>query len=685
MKNLLFTSFLWSLCQLISAQVNETTIMAISKFEGDSLVIRIAPSNPSAWLALTKNGCSIQRKEAPKGITMWQDIELKTWPLEKWKVYANSQHPGVPVVAQALYGKSFVAVDENLNAESIKNANAELEMRFTYSLLLADFDAIVATGLGWRFCDKNLAKNTQYVYLIIAQLEGKIDTAICTVNTARAPEKLPAPGEITAVENEKSIDLKWEVYLPKIDYTGWWIERSKDGTDWKKVNRTPFTQTSADRTAESITLTFRDTSIGKNYVPYHYRVKGISPFAEIGPSSPEIIAMGRDKTPLAQPEIQEPTENKGVLNVSWKLPGNNTDLKGFRVEKTNQHEGQFVPLHQDLLSPSTFSFNDPRSAEDIQHFYKIIAVDTAGNESSSLTAYGILSDSIPPAIPDHFLASIDTLGKVKLIWNLGQERDLLGYRIYFANAPEHEFSILSSEIIYDTTYTYQITLKTLSKRIYYKIVSVDKNFNHSKLSNYITLIKPDTIAPVKPIFSNFQVTDTCVTLSFVNSTSKDLKSQKLYKKRNVANSWDLLIEWKKSEIPTSFIDTDILENEYYQYVLEAIDSAGNTSGYSLPVKVKVYRSVKNDRITDFKINNNSGSQNINLSWKKPQIKVKKYTIYRNKEGELPTKLTQINGDLILWRDDSPKTVGKYFYLIKAYYENGNVSAETICDKPATVK
>jgi len=244
---------------------------------------------------------------------------------------------------------------------------------------------------------------------------------------------------------------------------------------------------------------------------------------------------------------------------------------------------------------------------------------------------------------------------------------------------------LSPDVIYDTTYSYEITLKKLSKRIYYKIAAVDKNFNHSKLSNFITLIKPDTIAPVKPIFSNFQVTDTTVTLSFVNSSSKDLASQKLYKNRNLAKTWDLLIEWNKPIIPNIFIDKDILENEYYQYALEAIDSAGNSSGYSLPAEVKVYRSAKNDRIIDFKISNNPGPQNINLSWKKPTNKVKKYTIYRNKEGDLAAKLTQISCDLNLWIDDSPKTIGKYYYLIKAYYENGNISAETICEKPVTIK
>src|SRR5690606_38657836 len=121
--------------------------------------------------------------------------------------------------------------------------------------------------------------------------------------------------------------------------------------------------------------------------------------------------------------------------------------------------------------------------------------------------------------PTGLTGKIDTNGIVTLRWAMGREPDLMGYRVFMANAPDHEFTNLSPAPFADTTWTDTITLKTLTKRICYKVVAVDRNFNHSAMSAMLTLTKPDIIPPVAPVFSGYSVTDGTVMLKFVPSSS----------------------------------------------------------------------------------------------------------------------------------------------------------------------
>jgi hypothetical protein len=89
---------------------------------------------------------------------------------------------------------------------------------------------------------------------------------------------------------------------------------------------------------------------------------------------------------------------------------------------------------------------------------------------------------------------------------------LLGYRVLWANDSTHEFSSRTNEIWMDTTFVDTVSLNTLTRNVYYRIVAVDTRYHHSAPSDILELVRPDVVPPVAPIFTDVYVTETSVAL-----------------------------------------------------------------------------------------------------------------------------------------------------------------------------
>src|SRR5690606_3972221 len=132
---------------------------------------------------------------------------------------------------------------------------------------------------------------------------------------------------------------------------------------------------------------------------------------------------------------------------------------------------------------------------NLPNFYIVAAVDTAGNNSMSLTTYGHLIDSIAPSAPTGLKGVVDTSGLVHLSWNSSIEPDLLGYTLQFSNDSSHVFTTLTNKPIADTFYTDTIMISSLTEHVYYRLIAVDRSFNYSEASPFLGLIKPDIVPP----------------------------------------------------------------------------------------------------------------------------------------------------------------------------------------------
>ncbi|MEJ5262112.1 MAG: fibronectin type III domain-containing protein, partial [Ignavibacterium sp.] len=281
---------------------------------------------------------------------------------------------------------------------------------------------------------------------------------------------------------------------------------------------------------------------------------------------------------------------------------------------------------------------------------------------------------------------IDSTGIVTLHWPLGKDPDITGYRVYFANAADHEFSNITPYPIQDTVFVDTLNLNTLTKEIYYQIAAVDRNFNHSERSEILKLIKPDIVPPTTPLISKYFVTDTAVVLNIIPSSSDDVAQHILYRKGEKQNDWIKIKQFLfVNELKNQVVDNQVTGPNYYQYAVQAIDSAGNKSEFSPAVGVRVYKSTEDIQIDGLTAQYNQQSKSVSLKWNKPKADVSYYVIYRKVNQNRYENFASVDADKNSFEDKEILSVGEYQYGIKAIYKNGeskiSLSAPVVISKP----
>ena len=650
-------------------------IYAIANVKSDQIIIRWAPPNHIAWTRGNVSGYKVIRYrvnlEGRKPVEAKQigNDTIKPFSLEEWKSKFPQDHPYAPIAVQALYGKQFRISEQNFDIANIRTLSQEQELRYSFALFTADMDAQVAEGLGLRVVDKNFEKDEQYLYVIIPYDVSQMDTGYVFVDT-RLLTPVPKAPNLEKNEMENQIELRWSVENMQNVFTAFWIERSEDGKNWVRLNKTPYIQATQNPNQQDKYIYYTDTTISRNYLPYKYRLIGITPFAELSEPSEVIEAMGRDRTAPQPPVITSIKDVKGKIELEWKIENPPSDLKGFIIGRSNSIGGEYKPLTTQILEPSVRKFTDNSPDPINENYYVVFALDTANNASVSMPAYGFLIDSIPPAKPVGLTGSIDTLGIVRLHWPLGKDPDITGYRVYFANAIDHEFSNLTPYPIQDTVFVDTLNLNTLTKEIYYQIVAVDRNFNHSARSDILKLVKPDIVPPVPPLISDYLVTDSSVVLDIIPSLSDDVAKYIIFRKGGKEKDWtQILVLSRESLNKKKIIDNTVTGPNFYSYALQAVDSSGNKSELSPSVGVKVNQSIKVFQIEGLNASYDSQKKAIILTWMKPKSEVEYYVIYKRVNGGKFENFASVGPDKVNFTDTELIYQGEYQYGIKAVFKN----------------
>jgi len=663
------------------------SIHVIARASLDSVVLRWAPDSPAAWIKSRKAGFSITRAKIDTlvefdstSIELLNEEPITPWSLETWEQRVPEDNDFALMAAEALYGERFVLepLSGNNPIEALRNAADELNNRFGFALLAADNDLMAAEGLGLRYVDRNVEEGATYIYTVsLSEADTTFfvnsGTEVVDIKSVELP---PPPLDLSAESGEGSIMLSWRE-LPNEAYSGYYIYRSSDGGNtYKKMNEEPHFFMTGEQPDGTNIVQFVDTS-AVNYQRYHYQVRGITPFTELSQPA-EVLAMAKDMTPPPVPAIQMPEEvGQTAIRVTWTYPDTVGDLEGFYISRSSHHTFESSEsLMEEPLPAYTRSFVDS-TANMGTPWYFVIAVDTAGNAIPSFGAYGELIDKIPPSVPTGFSGEIDSTGIVSLKWNLGPETDLKGYRLLYANDPTHEFSTVTSMIVRDTTFIDTITVKTLTKSIYYKIAAIDQRFNQSEFSEILKLERPDVVPPNPPVFSDVSVTDTSVVLNWYPSNSKDLHYHVLYRKLdNVASEWDSIASFSTQSF--SYTDTAVVKRTTYRYRIQAVDSAGLASKFASTVQARPYDKGILSPPTLTAARYDSTENKVVLEWDyQKDIKENHFFIlYRSPFGSPPVTLKAVEGNKRSFEDQSVVMGNRYQYAVKIKTRNGKQSEKS---------
>lgn len=658
---------------------DRTPLQVIAKNYGDSIVLRWAPDNAQAWLLANQAGYTLHREVLVNtGDTTFiyrnllSPVPIKPAGDSGWKAIYESGNPYALIAYQVLYGKDL-NVNKNSGNEFGSDKVAEqaaAEARWTYALLAADLSAPIADGLALRFTDKDVHPGSEYRYYIFSDFKDpniSLDTAKIRIYSDRIDYPDFAP-PLTAEGGERVVSLSWNnLQGGDESFSGFWLERGDaSGNNFKNLLPYPIL---ANKSDENLTIRWTD-SVTVNYEVYTYRLTGINAFGEKSLPSEIIRAYGMDKTAPAFPvDITAKNNVRGDIEITWKTQQDDPDLGGFLIERGYNVEGPFELVTPRKLPKSARTYVDTSGNVFVNTYYRVLAVDTSGNMAPSYSTYAIIKDTIAPAAPVGLTGTIDSNGLVRLSWKIGAEPDLYAYRVFFSNLKSHEFTNLTATPLQDTVFTYQTTLETSSKRLYFKIAALDRSFNHSQHSQVMELLRPDKVAPRAPVFSDYEVENNHVLLAWFNPKDEDLNQIALYRKTE-NSPWKLLaaegaLQTFKDSIPSPGVN--------YAYSLKATDISGNQSEMSEPLYITRADRSQPTSVKKITAVYNEKSRSIRVQWQYPLSKNYYFVLYRSLNGKPLSAIHSIDGNELHFDDKSVSTKGIYKYAVKVVYQDGRNS------------
>jgi fibronectin type 3 domain-containing protein len=645
-------------------------IKVIAQASTDSVVLRWAPSTPHGWRVANRTGYMIERRSGSGQFVRITPDTIHSWLPDRLirEVNERPDHPYMGLALNALWGDSTLlsAPDGSDTLGVLAERNMNL---FSYALFAADNDPLIAEALGLRYVDRNVKVGDRFTYRISLNVptEYKIDSGEVVVDVKNAVLG-PPPVNLSAKGLDRRIEIRWEAQQQN-DYSGYHVYRSDDnGRTFRKLTNRPMVLLISQESGQAGIGVFTDTTI-VNYKLYKYQVKGINAFGEFGTAG-QVEAMGRDMTPPFPPLVKNPEQvGKTKVKLSWDVPEVDADLAGFIISRSAISDSNFRSITPKRLPKAARTFTDT-AASDEEPFYVVSSVDTAGNQSPSLPMYGILIDTMPPAIPKGLSGTIDTAGVVRLLWRKNAERNLLGYRVLRANAPDHEFTQLTGQVWHDTLFTDTVEVNTLTRFIYYKIAAVNNRYNHSEMTPVLALKRPDMVPPDAPVFTNVQATDSSVMLKWAASTSEDVKSHVLYRRTDETQSWTMLATL--SRIDAMYVDKAVTQNVMYEYEIEAVDSSGLKAMAELPVQGRPYDTGVRPTVSGLRGSYDAAQKKVVLNWLYKPVKQEKffYLIYRSALNTPLNHYKSIQQTQSTFADDALLGNGMYTYAVKVITDSG---------------
>lgn len=662
-----------------SAQIDsiQNQIKVLARPSLDSIVLRWAPVNVDAWIKGSRNGYVVDRYTLVRDGKIVNPPEkkqlaglIKPWPEEQWERLVN-QNKYAAIAAQALFGSEFELTTEGTDVFQIVNKVQENEMRHSFALYAADLSVPVSIASGLRITDKDIRLGEKYLYRILSIHQG--DTIFGSVFQGPEEYVLPVPLDFTAEFEGSIVSLKWNQSYHRGIYTAYVIERSTDGGNFMPISEDAMVTLSNEDKPES-RYQYATDSLQDSSKEYAYRVRGLTPFGELGPATEPITGQGTIViTDVPYIRSDESPDNV-VINLHWEFPvTSNPGLKGFEVRRSSSPKDRPIAINKEIIAPALRTFQD--AAPEKNNYYQVVAIALSGEEFKSPIHLAQLIDSIPPLAPVGMNGKVDERGRVSFSWKPNEEHDMYGYRIYRSNNPNAEFSQITIEPIAYSSFVDSINLKTLDKYIYYQVMAIDKSQNHSGLSEVLALEIPDQVPPVSPVFLPVTSNKEVVELQWLPSSSDDVNSYDVYLQRPGEQEWR-----KLTSIPhtndsiISYTVSSLEEGMKVNFTVLAVDQSGLESKPATPLSAARLISAVKPPIQISNPEVDRAEKNIRLKWVYVQNGIYKYQIYRAKENEAIRLYKTIEGSAKDFTDKELVMNSVYTYQVVAVFSSGARSA-----------
>lgn len=322
--------------------------------------------------------------------------------------------------SNAVSAMAIAAVKPNAPTALTASANAsgDIELNWTAS---ADADGYyvyrddsttswtkIATVSGTSYTDTAVTPNMEYTYYVSAYNAGGESDSSNNVMAMFVKLNIPdAPTSLTAIPNNltESISLTWNA---SANATGYKLYRSTDSTNWTMIN------------SDTTTLV-TDTTVSVN-VLYYYYATAFNADGESGASNVVSAMITKPVKPAAPKNLTASANSNGDIDLSWS---GSTGADGYNVYRTQD----VTSTWDNIATVTSASYTDTTVNTDTVYYYRVTAINTAGESDSSNVASAIVVSVSKPDAPTALVATANSAtGYIELLWNSSTNAD--GYNVY---------------------------------------------------------------------------------------------------------------------------------------------------------------------------------------------------------------------------------------------------------------
>ncbi len=528
-------------------------------------------------------------------------------------------------------------------------------------------------ALGRTLVDRSVSPGRTYRYRIV--LVDRRGAEIERVNrriTVKAADEVEAPSAVSAEQEDEDFLISWG-YRPyrgrASDLTvGFHVYRrtdkaSEDG-QVQRINDAPVLR------IEDY-LSYYDNGV-KEGVSYRYGVQAVDMIGRVSEIVYSKPVQRRDtKAPLVPMGLTAIDTDEGV-RLLWNLSPEE-DVRSYHVYRSDSLEGEYTRINAKALPFDTPDFTDTQVVRGQAWFYRVSAVDAAGNESAPCGAVTIIpADSEPPAAVSGLSGEVDPEKRsVRLRWNPSAEADLKGYFVYRVQGDENMLRITPAPIA--PVKRPEFSDRSAHKdgllpgaEYHYLVSAVDNSGNESERSR-ISLEIPDLVPPRKVFsFSARSNREGHVELRWQPSLSRDLQTHRIFR-MDADEKPGVIAELEAAE--TSYLDSEVQRGRAYTYFVVEVDRAGNSSEESrhrrlVPVDATAPGSPQ-------ELSAQREKNKVRLTWQPPEDEdVVGYRIYRAAYPK--AKIQRVGPELIESSEYiTPLTTASAVYTVRAVDTSGN--------------
>ncbi|MBC8186154.1 choice-of-anchor D domain-containing protein [candidate division KSB1 bacterium] len=410
--------------------------------------------------------------------------------------------------------------------------------------------------------------------------------------------------DIGAFENHNGVHLPIDTTAPSIpknfeaisgdqQVTLTWAANTEQDLNYYKIYRSQ-TQNFTPTANDSFAAVFKpNTSYVDNGVSneqtYYYRITAVDQAGNESDFSGEASATPQDKTAPSTPQNLQATPGDQQISLSWAT-NSEPDLSYYKIYRSQSQN--FTPSANDSIAvvfkPNT-SYIDNNVINGQTYYYKISAVDQAGNESnfsdevSATPRADILPPDISLSLTSYNFENViqnDTESWGLAVKNIGQSQLVI-------NKIENSLSVFSASPTSCTVNENDSLVITLSftptqQIIYRDTFRISSNDPDEAVVQFIVMGQGvSSPKPLKPLNLQAFSGDHKVTLIWKANTESNLSHYIIYRSLSqnfTPTSNDSLAIVIKPD--TSYTDTDVINGQTYYYRISAVDSSGNESDFS---------------------------------------------------------------------------------------------------------